>query len=105
VTLADPVDVIAPRGDDMPYDTADFLRQMMDNSYPEGTVLAYEDLRLEAGGYSDHAGNVYTVYTEDGTYIETVNLGAFRTVTELEQLLKEIVAYDPDGRDEWVSSR
>jgi len=48
---------------------------------------------------------VYNVYTADENYVETVNLNAFRTITEVEQFLDEVMAYDPTDRDEWVSGR
>lgn len=53
----------------------------------------------------DHRHNVWAVHTEEGSLIETLNLDAFRTATEIEQLLEEIVLYDPRDRTEWVNSR
>jgi hypothetical protein len=41
MTLPDPTDVIAPRGDDLPYETSDFLQEMMEGAYPDGVMLDY----------------------------------------------------------------
>ena len=106
MTLPDPTDVIAPR-EDVPYSTTDFLQEMFTGAYLTGTVLKYHSLLLYSEHYED-GPRVWDVYIDecDGqTYIETLNLEAFQTLTELEQALDEIVAYDPDDRDEWVSSR
>ena len=105
MTLPDPTDVIAPRGNDLPYETSDFLQEMMEGAYPDGVVLDYHGLKLYSRCQYENGVRVYDVYTEDENYVETVNLNAFRTITEVEQFLDEIVAYDPDDRNEWVSSR
>lgn len=105
MALLDPTDVIAPRGDDLPHETSEFLGQMMQGAYPDGVVLEYHGLKLYSRTNYENGIRVYDVYTEDTTFIETINLNAFRTITEVKQFLDEIVAYDPDDRDEWVSSR
>ena len=46
MTLPDPTDVIAPRGDDLPYETSDFLQEMTEGAYPDGVVLDYHGLKL-----------------------------------------------------------
>lgn len=104
MTLPDPTDVIAPRGEELPGDTVDFLTQMCQRAFSDGTVLEYHGLQLYSQHYEDGVP-IWDVYTEDGAYIETVNLAAFQTVTEIQQFLDEAVAYDPADRDEWVSSR
>ncbi|WP_230198714.1 hypothetical protein [Halopiger djelfimassiliensis] len=83
MTLPEPSDVIAPR-DDLPYDTADFLGEMFANAYPDGVVLAYHGLKLYSRCQHENGVRVYDVYTEDETYIETLNLEAFQTATELQ---------------------
>ncbi|MFC7323270.1 hypothetical protein ACFQMF_01620 [Halorubrum rutilum] len=105
MTLPDPTDVIAPRGDDLPYETSGYLQEMMGGAYPDGVVLDYHGLKLHNRCQCKNGVPVYDIYTADENYVETVNLNAFRTITEVEQLLDEIVAYDPTDRDEWVSSR
>ncbi|MDS0284748.1 hypothetical protein [Haloarcula onubensis] len=104
MSLPDPTDVIAPRDDDVPYDAVDFLKEMFQESYLDGAVLEYHGLQLYSQHYED-GDPIWDVYTEDDAYIDTLNLAAFRTVTELQRFLDEIVAYDPADRDEWVSSR
>lgn len=101
MTLPDPTDVIAPR-DDVPIDTVDFLRDLFQEAYLQGTVLKYHGLLL----YSQHLEDglpVWDVYTADEEYVETLNLAAFQTVTDLHRQLEEIRAYDPVDREEWVS--
>lgn len=101
MTLPDPTDVIAPR-DDAPYEPTDFLKEMFQEAYVSGVVLEYHGLKL----YSQHYEGgrpIWDIFTEDDSYIETVNLSAFQSVSELEEFLNEIVAYDPDDREEWVS--
>lgn len=105
MTLPDPTDVIAPRGDDLPYETSDFLQEMIEGAYPDGVVLDSHGLQLYSRCQYENGVRVYDVYTADENYVETVNRNAFRTITEVEQLLDEIVAYDPTDRDEWVGSR
>jgi hypothetical protein len=105
MTLPDPTDVIAPRGDDLPYETSDFLQEMMEGAYPGGVVLDSHRLQLYSRCQYENGVRVYDVYTADENYVETVNRNAFRTITEVEQFLDEIVAYDPTDRDEWVGSR
>lgn len=102
MTLPDPIDVIAPR-DGAAYDTVSFLQQMLEGTYSDGIVLEYYGLQLYSRGDADAGARIYDIYTEDGAYIETMNLSAFRTVTEIERFLDEIVAYDPSNRDEWVA--
>ena len=102
MTLPEPTDVIAPR-EDLPYRTSDFLREMLEGAYPDGVVLEYHGLKLFSRCHYENGVRVFDVYTADEEYIETVNLAAYRTVTEVEEFLKEIVAYDPADRDEWVS--
>ncbi|AKU09894.1 hypothetical protein [Haloferax gibbonsii] len=104
MTLPDPTDVIAPR-DGLPCDTASFLRQMMEGAYPDGVVLDYYGLKLYSRCHYEDGVRIYDVYTEDENYVETVNLDAFQTITEVERLLDEVVAYDPTDRDEWVNCR
>jgi len=104
VNLPEPTDVIAPRGDDVPYETSDFLKEMFQRAYPNGIVLKYHGLQLYSQHYED-GPPIWEIYTEGGAYIETINLQAFRTITEMQQFLDEVVAYDPADRDEWVSSR
>jgi hypothetical protein len=74
VTLPDPTDVIAPRGDDLPYETSDFLQEMMEGAYPDGVVLDYHGLKLYSRCQYENGVRVYDVYTEDENYVETVNL-------------------------------
>lgn len=104
MSLPEPTDVIAPR-EDVPYETHEFLSRMMEGAYPYGVVLEYHGLKLYSNVGDDQIRNVWHVYAEDGAFIEVLNLDAFQTITELEQTLDEIVAYDPTDRDEWVSSR
>lgn len=103
MTLPDPTDVIAPR-EDTAFDTVDFFQQMFTGAYPHGTVVEYHGLQLYSEHYED-GPRVWNVYTEDGNFVETLNLEAFQTITGLQGVLDEIVAYDPDDRDEWVNSR
>ncbi|ERH03261.1 MAG: hypothetical protein A07HR60_00959 [uncultured archaeon A07HR60] len=105
MTLPDPTDVIAPRGDDLPYETHEFISQMIEVAYPDGVVLEYHGLKLYSHTNYENGIRVDDVYTADQNYVETVNLNAFRTITEVKQFLDEIVAYDPTDRGEWVSSR
>ena len=65
------------------------------------TVLTYYDLQLQYR-FADGAGRVRDVYTADDTYIETLNLDTYRTVSELEDTLQELVACDPDDRADWL---
>jgi hypothetical protein len=67
-------------------------------------VLKYYGLQLYSQHYED-GPPIWEIYTEDSVYIETINLQAFQTVTDIRQFLDEVVAYDPADRDEWVSSR
>jgi hypothetical protein len=46
---------------------------------------------------------VWDIHAENDALIETVNLSAFQTASDLEKFLDKIVAYDPDDREEWVS--
>jgi hypothetical protein len=101
MTLPDPSDVIAPR-DDLPYDTADFLGEMFAGAYPSGVVLEYHGLQLMSRHYED-GPRVWDIHAENDALIETVNLSAFQTASDLEKFLDKIVAYDPDDREEWVS--
>ena len=104
MTLPEPTDVIAPR-EEVPYETHEFLSQMMEGAYPYGVVLEYHGLKLYSRVDDDQVRNVWDVHAEEGGLIEVLNLDAFQTITDLEQALDEIVAYDPADRDEWVSSR
>lgn len=97
----DPADVIAPR-EDSPYEPVEFLKQMFTGAYPSGVVLEYYGLQLVGQHPTDEA-SIWSVHTADDTYVETLNLEAFRTVSELEELLDEMVAYDPGDREEWVN--
>jgi hypothetical protein len=101
MTLPEPSDVIAPR-DDLPYDTADFLGEMFVGAYPSGVVLEYHGLQLYSQHYED-GPRVWDIHAENDALIETVNLSAFQTVTEFQEFLDKIVAYDPADREEWVS--
>jgi len=104
VTLPEPTDVIAPR-EGMPYRPCDFFNQMLEGAYPSGVVLEYHGFKLYSHVDDEQRHNIWGVHTAEGQLIETLNLDAFRTATALEQLLEEIVLYDPRDRDEWVSSR
>jgi hypothetical protein len=104
VSLPEPTDVIAPR-EGVPYTPCDFLSQMLEGAYPSGVVLEYHSFKLYSHVDEDHRHNIWAVHTEEGCLIETLNLDAFRTATEIEQLLEEIVLYDPSDRTEWVNSR
>lgn len=100
MTLPDPSETIAPR-DEMAFEPVDVLREMLVGAYPEGAVLAYYDLQLYSQHYED-GPRVWAVHAEDGTYIETLNLDTYRTVSELEDTLQELAACDPDDRADWV---
>lgn len=104
MSLPEPTDVIDPR-EDVPYSTFDFLTQMMEGVYPHGVALEYHDLVLISQVDDAQTTNVWHVHVEDGPMIESLNLDAFRTATELEEALDEIVAYGPADREEWVNSR
>lgn len=99
MSLPEPTDIIAPR-DDIPYDTADFLKEMFQEAYLPNTVLKYHGLQLHSQHYEGGIP-IWDIYTEDAKYIETVNLTAFRTATDVEEFLDEIVTCDPDNRKEW----
>lgn len=101
MTLPDPTDVVAPREGDA-YEPLDFLQEMMYGAYPVHTVLEYHGFQLYSQHLDDGTARVWDVYTAEGKFIETLNLEAFRTVTELEETLDEIVADDPADREEWL---
>lgn len=104
MTLPDPVHVIAGGGtEELPYDTADFLAEMLEGAYPDGVVLEYHGLQLYSRCHYEEGVRIFDVYTADYVYLETLNLGAFRSVTEIQHTLDEIVGYDPADRDEWVN--
>lgn len=104
MTLPDPTHVIAGDGtDELPYEPSDFLAEMLVGAYPDGVVLEYHGLQLYSRCHYDEGVRMFDVHTEDGAYLETLNLGAFRSVTEIQDTLDEIVGYDPADRDEWVS--
>jgi hypothetical protein len=101
MTLPDQFDTIAPR-DGQAYAPAEVLREMFVNAHTADTVLTYYDLQLQRQ-FVDGPGRVWDVYTAEDTYIETLNLDAYRTVSELEDTLKELAACDPGDRADWVA--
>ncbi|ELY96698.1 hypothetical protein C482_15026 [Natrialba chahannaoensis JCM 10990] len=104
MSLPESADVIAS-GEDVPYWTFDFITQMMEGAYPHGVALEYHDLVLISQVDDARTTKVWHVHAEDGPVIESLNLDAFRTATELEETLDEIVTSDPADREEWVSNR
>lgn len=104
MTLPESSDVIAPRKE-LPYETYDFLSQMLEGTYPYGVVLEYHGLKLYSRVDDAHRRQVWEVYSPNEKLIEVLNLDAFRTITELKELLDAIVAYDPSDRQTWVSAR
>lgn len=104
MTLPDPTDVIAPR-DEHGFQSVDFLQEMFTGAYGYLAIVQYYGFKLECHHYEE-GPRVWNVYTADEEqYIETLNLEAFRTVTDLEAFLDELVDVDPDDREEWVSQR
>ncbi len=104
MSLLELTDVIAPC-ENISHLTFDFLTQMMESASTYGVALEYHDLVLISQVDDGRTTNVWHVHAEDGPMIESLNLDAFRTATELEEALNEIVAFDPADREKWVNSR
>ncbi|MDS0220879.1 hypothetical protein NDI54_05860 [Haloarcula sp. S1AR25-5A] len=100
MSLKEPTLTIAPPQDH--WETVDHLRDMFQGAYPYGNVVAFHGLRLECQD-GDIGPGVWEVYTAECAYVETLNLAAFRTATELHDVLLDIVACDPDDREDWVA--
>lgn len=97
--MDEPTEVIAPR-EGLPHDRIDFLREMLQGSYAAGATLEYHGFELHCH-HEEGGARVWSIYNPDGVFIETVNLEAFRTVTELEAFLDKLVAYEPADRMGW----
>lgn len=82
--------------------TGHYLGDMLEGAYADGAVLEYDGLLLVCKHYDQQAPVVWDVHNAEETYIETLNLGGFRSATALQQLLDEMVATDPATREEWV---
>jgi len=102
VSLKEPKVTMAPTEDH--WETHDYLRELFHGAYQYGDVVAFHGLRLECHD-GDTGPGVWEVYAAEGGYLETVNLAAFQTATELHDLLLEIVACDPEDREDWVAWR
>lgn len=99
--MSDDIDeVIAPR-DDKPWETHEFLQQMMVGAYGHGYTVEFRGFELQNHSH-DGAPRVWDVYGDEG-YVDTLNLEAFRSVTDLETHLETIVAYDPADHEEWIN--
>jgi|GEM_PF-6310516 len=96
----EPTDVIAPR-DGLAYEPHDFLSEMLQGAYADGVVLEYHGLELQCQKF-EGGPHTWTVWGESGL-IETINLDAVATITELQAILDEIVAYGPADREEWIN--
>jgi len=102
VSFKDPKVTLAPT--EGQWDTVDYLRELFHGRYQYGDVVAFHDLRLECRD-GDVGPGVWGVYAAEGGYIETLNLKAFQTVTELQEFLLDMTACDPDDREDWVAWR
>lgn len=95
---SEPTAVIAP-ADEALGNPDDHLREVFLGAYREGVVLEYHGFRLVC---ESRTPRVWDVDSPEGYYVETLNLEAFRTATELQSVLDAIVAAAPTDREEWV---
>lgn len=98
MTSDDVDEVIAPR-DGKPYEPHDFLAEMLRGAYASGTVLEYFGVELQCQKYED-GPRAWDVWGEEN-WVETINLDAVQTVSELQEILNDFVAYRPANREEW----
>ena len=80
--------------DDEPWTATELISSMMAGAYPHGVSLEIHghDFRNFCGEH----GNIWTVYAPDGEpVVDGLNLGAFRTASEVERFLLEEV-HDPE---------
>lgn len=82
--------------------TIEFVAEMLAGAYAHGAEVEYFGYTLCMEGAETV---LWKVYTDDGRFIEALNLSAFRTTTEVIGVLDEIVAVNPDDRQEWVVER
>ena len=97
-------DVIAPLADDLPWTELEALGELVAGIYQHGTAVRYHDFELTNLGEPE-VGNVWRVGypTDEGeSFIEILNLAGFRSVTELQEYLDDLVAVGPTTREEWV---
>ncbi|QLG49103.1 hypothetical protein [Natrinema halophilum] len=97
----DPDIVIAPRPD-LYRGGLDFYREMLEGAFPPGVILDHHGFHLESH-HHESGPRVWSIYSPEGAFVETLNLETFRTLSELESFLNELVAYGPADREEWVS--
>ncbi|MFB6202048.1 MAG: hypothetical protein ABEI98_08555 [Halorhabdus sp.] len=69
-------------------ETSHYLEQMLADMFKHGTEIEYEELRLVR---LDSYRNQWRVYSQDGELLDSLNLGAFRSVGQLGQWLNKIV--------------
>ena len=100
----DDYDVIAPLDEDLPWTELEALGELLAGIYRPGTVVRYHDYELTNLGQQE-VGNVWRVgyRGDDGErFVEILNLAGFRSVTDLQDYLDELVAVGPTTRAEWV---
>lgn len=98
-------DVIAPLADGLPWTELEALGELVAGIYQRGTVVQYHEYELTNLG-QPKVGNVWRVGypTDDGeSFIEILNLAGFRSVTELQEYLDDLVAVGPTTRVEWLN--